>query len=294
MDFLKVRTAGYALTAVLHTIGLYLICKIKISPCNQRLLITNLAAIEMVGSWYSVLTNSVMISRKWDMRWEHTHIFIAFVIYTAIRLAVLNVILDRFLDIFLNLKYPLYMTKKMISGILTIEWIVVVSAAVVFTLLVKFDIYPLTGFYYFLIYFHLSLDILITFVAMVTYTYFYLRVRSIMNTHTQDTTRNKQMLWRNFKIPLLMVASYILFNVTATVMRMVALQDMIQNNNEYTKLYIILTGLSGILDTLGWISDALIYIFLQKKIRRTLTSKLRKSSRSQQSVATEISLSART
>ena len=292
--WIKARMAAFTLTGVLHIVGLCLISKIKICQCNQRLLIINLAAIEMVGSWYSVLTDAVVIGRKWNMYWEQTHIFFVFTLYTVIRLAVLNIIMDRFLDIFLNLKYPLYITKKFISGVLTAQWITMISAAILFTLLVKFDIYPLHDFYYFLTYFHLSLDILITLVAMVTYTYFFFRVRSIMSTHTQGVSRNKQMLWKNFKVPLLMIASYILFNVTATVMKVVALQRLISRNYHFDELFVLLTGLSGILDTLGWISDGLIYIFLQKKIRGILTSKLGKSIRAQNSVVSEISLSTKT
>lgn len=294
MDFFKARMAGYTLTGILHGVGLYLVSKTKIPPCNQRPLIMNLALIELVGSWYSVFTDVVVLCREWNVYWEHIHVFFVFVLYTVIRLAVLNIIIDRLLDIFFNLKYPLYVTKNTIFWILTVEWIVIASAAVVFTLLVIFNICPLHDFYYFLVYFHLSLDILITLVAMVTYIYFYFRVRSIMSTHQEVATRNKKMAWRNFRVPLFMVISYILFNVTATVLKVVALQEFIEQSKEYTKHYILLAGLSAILDTLGWISDALIYVFLQKKIRDVVTSHMQKLIRSNREPASEITLNTMT
>ena len=114
-------------------------------------------------------------------------------------------------------------------------------------------------------------DIMIISSAIVTYVHLYLRVRNINESTNSRGSTGVKTLFNNFGVPCLMVLTYILFNISATVMRVF---------REYDIPYV--------LDIIGFLSDSLIYVFLQKRMRHMLKKLLNMSNDKTASVELKI------
>ena len=256
---LEVFIALSALAGLLHIIGICLLFMVKTLPQNQKLLLMNLSAIEMVLNWLRVAKYSIVK----ETETMDTHFLDPFFIFMetlsvfSMRFAILHIIGDRFLEVYLNIKYPLYMNSKRNKQILAIMWLFSIIFAVTRLLLYLFhsDIRNNVKFYDTTI---LILDLLIFTSSMATYLYFYIMVRKI---HQQNTTRKSTL--KRFKVPFLVVLTFILFNITGTIMLTVASYCLFTEHVE-----LILLHSSIFLDIVGCISDACIYLFIQKEIRK--------------------------
>ena len=112
---------GYTITGAFHGFGLYLLYKVKTIPLNQKYLLLNLSAIEMILSWLYVV---YIIAGWFDTKLLSSVYFkIAIGVFlTCVRIGFLQIISDRFLEIYLNIKYPLYMRiKRLVSMIVSMQ-----------------------------------------------------------------------------------------------------------------------------------------------------------------------------
>ena len=135
--FSIVFIAGFGIVALLHSLGIYLLHEVKTNLFNQKVLVINLALSEFLFSLHQVFLHSVSISGYWNSTLTCIDIFMICLLYSVIRLIVLHIILDRFADIYLNVKYSLYMDSKKTKFIVTAGWIL--SAILAATLTVLFS-----------------------------------------------------------------------------------------------------------------------------------------------------------
>ena len=260
--FTAIYIAGFSSAGASHIIGIYLLFKVKNNIANQRVLTINLAFAEMLGSWYHVFDKV----RTKD--WDHVDAFFDTFIFPCIRWIVILIIIDRFLDIYLHIKYPVYITTRKLLATTFFVYGFSVIVALILTLLTHKDVISLEDQYKKLSFTILILDVAIIFIAVVTYIYLYSCVRRIL----QDSVAGKQTrerLWVKFMVPCLLVATHILFNATSSIIKTIFnVKTMSEKSqNLYVRIF-------GILDCLGWQSDAVIYIFLPKQIRTFLISSL--------------------
>ena len=105
----------------------------------------------------------------------------------------------------------------------------------------------------------LALDVSVTIFAIITYAYFFSRVKIIhrreSGTNVSATGRDI-LVMKKFKVPFLMVLTYILCNVSGTVCVVTI----------YYKSGIIGYLLYNILTISGFLTDAFIYVYLQKNV----------------------------
>ena len=99
--------------------------------------------------------------------------------------------------------------------------------------------------------------------AITTYLYFYIIVHRIHKKSGIERNRCKRrnVGFRRFRVPFLVLLTFILFNITCTILLTISSYSMITKD-----LKILLIDLGTIFEAIGHISDACIYIFLQRKV----------------------------
>ena len=241
-------------------VGIVLLYKSKGEELqNQRIITLNLAVAEMLYCLLNVINSFVyLLESSVPFAFSVTMHCIFAALFCIIRFAYLHIIVDRFLDIRLNIKYPLYMSSKKMKVIITSQWIFGFTITVTIMLLTFFNVSKQgtasTASFY--------LDIIILIVAVSNFIYLFVKVKSIANEDTrqgreQNRTRN---IWFRFKVPVLMILTFIVFNVSAGIWYYLD-PKVVEDEKNYAHT---------LLRIFGWSSDAVIYIFLQKRVRGML------------------------
>ena len=271
LGFIYTYIGGFSVTGLLHLLGLCLLLRAKDGLENQRIITINLAVTEMLNSFYQVVV-SVKLLTGLDRKWLYADMFLAGTLFTMNRMVMLHLILDRCLDIYLNLKYSFYFTKSRLKWISVSLWIFSGSIALTLALVVysgvdfaKIEL--IIGYTFF------AMDILITLCGILTYIYLFSKISQITECERRTSvTANNQRVkitQARFTIPCLMVATYICFNFTAAIMIMTA--DMLIGKMGLVKVLPIFE-IAHVLILLGLFSDCVVYIFLQRSIRSQLLS----------------------
>ena len=251
--------SGYGLTVVLHTIGLFLLYKARGNLPNQRLVTMNLAAAELLYCLWAIIKDTV------NPKSLPVVVFFDIFLYINIRSVIWHIIVDRFLDIWLNLKYDIYITKKVLTIIFFMQWAIGVTISMTFVLLFEFKIIlPSKGTRKLICFIYLSFDIFIIITAISTFTYIFMTVRSIKQKSIKRQNKSGVLdVWLKLKIPSLMVLTFIVFNVNSTIMKLI--YALYEKDN--------LVDPATFVDICGWLSDSIIYILLQRRIRILLRNR---------------------
>ena len=270
-DLALIYVVGYSIVSILHLVGLLLLYKANSNLPNQRLLLMNLASAEMLLCW-SMLTLFSIQFRAYNMLIvKCIDAFFNTLFFIEIRFTMLHIIFDRYIEIYTNIRYPLYMTNKKILLVLLTHWsISFLCATISFTLDVT-DVFerPLQ-FTFFLC---LVIDIVIFISSFSTYMYFFKKVRRIraMEVNVTDQQRESliNLLIEKFKVPCLIVLTYLIFNLTSTIMLTSA--QYVQSRKQAK----VLMAFSQVPILVGIISDLIIYVLANGNVRRFICSKVR-------------------
>ena len=275
--FEKMIVSGYTLVTTFHALGFFLLYKTKGELPNQRIITMNLALVEML---YCLSQISFIV-----FDWTNAHFFIRGIIYgqvflevfifCTIRLIILHLIIDRFLDVWLNLKYPVYINKKSLLITIAVLWFIGISLGLTLALYAHLDIKKLANCFRIIKVLHLALDITIIVTSLATHIYFFTKVKRItQGTSNQRRRRSSSSIniWFKLKIPSLMVLTFIFFNTTSTILKYIDYMYLASAKIKMT---------FNILDLCGWCSDAFIYILMQRRVRRLLFSMFRGVERNQ-------------
>ena len=268
-----VCSIGYLLGAILHFSGLFLLCKSKNDHPNQKILIINLAVVEMLYCLSMVINISVRLSRHVNTKILEiiSEEFLSTLFLLEIRLTMLHIIFDRFLEIFTNIKYSLYMNRKAILKIISMHWIISFVNAIISCILQHLP--RESGYKRLLFTFSmcLVLDVMILVSSITTYIYFYAIVRKIRGLEASSAGQPEEsrldLLRKKFKLPCYIVITYICFNLTSTIMLTLS---------RYGKNWYMLGDFSQLPLIIGVISDAFLYLFTNKSVRALLCSLCRK------------------
>ena len=267
-------TIGYSIVTLEHLVGLILLCNSTNHLPNQRLLAINIALVEMLFGCYSVTSFSAFMTDPYDKYWRLSDAFFGTLLTTEIKLTVLHMILDRCLEIYSNVKYPLYMSTKRMKTLLVALWIFSGIIASINTVLGLSLGHLIAGT--FLTVNLLLFDIVILIASIVTYVYFYSTVRKIKRLESiakgHPHHRTMSLINDKFRLPCYIVSTYILLNFTSMV---ILISTRYLHGKDSRK---ILVPISFMLSILGFISDGFIYVFANKNVRKLLTSRIRKRS----------------
>ena len=277
------RLSASLLASIFHLFGIILLCLINTEGSNQILLIANLAGTELL---YSLDTSVYWIIKMIDGGGSEALVtanwILALSLLMANKLMMFHLILDRFADIYLHLRYPMIFTKTRVIKILCGLWAFsLVYGTITATLAIWIDGFKdpekeeseiIQSFNYFT----LVIDATITIVALMTYLYFYSKVSSIVKKANREEKQRNQgtdrIHKRKFLVPFLMIATYLVFNVSSTIM--FTIRRQYSSLSEGTMTILNDVGWSSV--TVGYISDAVLYIFLQRSVRISIASYLRK------------------
>ena len=265
--------AGYGVAVVIHLLGLLLMSRVKFKPLNQRILIIHLAFVELLFNLYQLHVYIFWMKYRWDPDSTSGLVdrFFFLFLATANKLIMIYLICDRLLDIHLHLRYPIYFTEQRVKNINIVIWLFSAMYALIMTVLIKVKIGG--GTLLLVCYlFYLGKDLVIVISALVTYGYLYMKVRhfrAIDNSHRNLEMKSKIRVSNRskFLLPCLIIATYLVFNITAIVMYLY-------------KTHLLQKGLAKSLVSeishwfwiFGHISDGVLYIFLQKDVKKKLIS----------------------
>ena len=256
----QLLASGFGLTAALHAVGLILLYKANDNDLpNQRWVTMNLATTEMIFCLWSIC-RYLWFFFAYKEYFKH-HLLIMFIdthLYTIIKFAILHIIIDRFLYIYMNIKYSVYVTKKVLIITNIMQWLV----SIILNMTLTLNKASLVSCYA-----YLFVDIIIIITTVASFMYILLKIRNINKTVSSRKRKDGLLkIWLKLKIPTLMVLSYISFNGSSTVMKV------------YYATYkaFDLVVPATIIDLCGYLSDVLCYIFLQKRIRSLLVPRKNK------------------
>ena len=158
---------------ILHAFGLYLLVTVpslNIKP-NQMLLIMNLSVIEILlvfCSWIESLLRIIL---------PHVTGFVYVDIVKAtgvcfVYLATMTLItIDRFLEVYLNIRYSLYWSRKKMIMFITAIWILGSLATILIT--VAYHFYSIDYLKYCFIYFYPITEAIFLILSLLTYAYIF-------------------------------------------------------------------------------------------------------------------------
>ena len=264
--------AAYVFLLLLHIAGLILLFKARNDLPNQRLLTKNLAVAEISFCLSKIVTFSALLYHRsfWTSLLDN---FLSCFSVTVIRLSMLHIILDRFIEIYSNIKYPLLMTFKRFLILIATNWAVSVISATIITVLVAVTKSIALIFRVFLLLL-LILDITVLLSAITTYVNFYSKVLSIrrleVNSIGLPEESRLNLLRKKFKQPCYIVITYVCFNVTSTV-----LMQTYNSARDARKRWLLYISYQALL-IVGLTSDVLIYILANKNVYKLLCSFFRK------------------
>ena len=175
----------------------------------------------------------------------------------------------------MNIKYPLIMTRKKMIILLVAHWhLSTFWAMIQFALEIWKGYETARSFYFFTC---LILDIIILISFVVTYSYFYLRVkkiRSLSNNEKQPSTANRnKFLLKKFKIPCYIMLTYICFNIVSTIL--MTCSGLVKNET-LSKMFL---DSADIPIVAGFTSDATIYILANKNVQKLICNALKRENR---------------
>ena len=265
--------AGYSLVILVHLFGLLLMRRVKFQPTNQRILIMHLAFAELTYNLYQLLVYIFHMMGRCDKpsSCNYANAFFFFFLGTTNKFIMIFLVIDRLLDILLHLRYPLYFTEQRVKNVLRAIWLFCGTYATIMVVLIRFNIKgdPLAWVYYT---FYVGSDILIFICALITYSFLYIKARrfcAIDNSHriAGGSSNIKVSNKAKFLLPCLIIATYLVFNITANVM---FLYKHFVMKNGYAKS--IVSEISHWFWIFGHLSDGVVYIFLQKDVKKKLIS----------------------
>ena len=276
--------------------------KVKSDLPNQTVILTSLALSELLFSISKAVFELLKLEytgwRYWEANDIRSILYFCFLTVSRIanRLAMLYVICDRYLAILMHLRYEIFFPKTRVLKIVTLLWLVstlYTAALVILTFIKKY--LTSESAWNNMVYTGLTLDAIIVVLSIGTYVYFYIKVRAAVKSDaekprakqkrpesecdktTKSTTEapkisptlNGRSYKRKFLLPFLVVITYILFNISS----MIAFQVRSINGRSEPHDR-VLAQVGSVLMLVGYINDAVLYIFVQKNIRHFVFSLL--------------------
>ena len=267
------RVAGYCLVALLHGIGFFLLYHAKIEQENQKMILLNFALCELAISIFKIFSlpfnsntdRTCYIGNNSNSVTEYVAKGVIISLLAVYQLSLIHQTMDRFLDVCLHMRYNAIVTKKRTVYLLSSYWVVGILLGVTEILLGVY-VFPFFTIWKIATSTWIAAGVLITLNAIVTYSYFLCKVRKVHKKQASFHTQRYQHRGAlhsslgKFKVPFLMVLTYILLNFLSAILATVG-HNICSDSMYYTAEMIFVGGL---------VCDSFIYVFLQKEVRQIL------------------------
>ena len=281
----------YLVPITLHLIGLYLLHATRWAHSNkiQRLYLVNLSIAEIVRGVLKFLYPMILI---WTGDSRNGAAFYLWMIQTSggflwYILVMVQLTVDRFLEVYLNLRYQIYCTEERTKIGLIVSAALSTIIAIIMCCRLDVDDFDVTH-YILSLYFWPATEITFLLVASFTYTYLFIKIRAnrqkvkrLLQQFPRERTptqaelnrgRNLQKIKKHFYLPSFLILSFILFWIVPD---MTEFFLMLCNKPvpSMTSLYV------NISYSLAMTIDALIYVFASAPVRNHLVKQLSKTCR---------------
>jgi hypothetical protein len=291
-------------TIILHGIGLYILRCLDIDGRSdvQQTYIFNLSAMEVFTTFcFLVLTGLHLTMSLTDHHLEDVKIHNGIILFTFCSLVLymnmLYIVIDKALEVFWNIKYPVYWSMNKAKYLEMITWSIglfMCIGVIIAVHVVKYE-YRIP----FTMYFRPALDIVFVITVIVCYGYIFYKYKQSRVIPTQarceaaiDTSppnqqsvftisrtpraisTNQQSLFTIFRnsrffISICLVSTFLLFIVIPDILQFLI---TVEHEENQTKIIRVTTT---IIYTISFASDACIYVFLNVQVKRLLYRKLR-------------------
>jgi len=272
-----VETFLYLIPVILHVIGLYLLYATRRTYFNhtQRLYLIALSTTELFMGTMKIVQRVCYIAGAERVGFYFWMVQTSggFLFYT---LTMILMTFDRFLEVFLNLRYSLICTKRRTGFTLLVTLLLSIIFAA--STCGSYSDYNTTHSVM-VLYFWPTTEITFIIVAVFTYSYLFAKIRTNryqlkqlvkqlprMRSETDKAVnrrRNLQYIKKRFYLPSLLIATFVLFWFFPDLVEFFFLLRGID-----------VTSLESLVINLGYVlamaTDALIYVFLSAPVRRHL------------------------
>lgn len=240
---------------------------------NQINIITVLCIYELVGGLLAILydavernvTSKIIASKLLDVIMCLTDIFIALNYYFIMVLLTV----DRFLAIYLNIKYQFYLPPKKIIRLITIVSMTLLALAITAAVLIAFN--KINRLYHWNMLYVLYVVMDISYIVLVISVYVYI-FRVFKRQKKLQTNRTSAADSFKLLIPSLLIITFILFSI---------IPDLFLTGAYYQIYYVshIMHKIPFVFFRIGHIADPLIYIlgfnFKRDSLKRRKSSQLK-------------------
>lgn len=271
--YFTVFTILSALVLLLHSLALVLLFKIKVQNVNgsQKYLLTSLCLVELCLGANSILF-STFKSLEMVTVLEIVEIFDLIPLYLLYLLIMIFITLDRLFEFRLNIKYSFYWSPKKtfyaqttVFSILILVFVCLIILKVFFT---SFDFVKIIMIY-------VLPQFGIIFMILAIYTYYLIFKKLKRNRRTSRKIKQNIMMQnlriqnetstKGFRVfvPSLIIATFILFSI-------IPYATMLIYYYVFNEQHQLLLKFILIMFPLGWLADAVIYIFTLRQIRRKI------------------------
>ena len=262
-DFQMFSVFLYIFSAMLQIAGIYVLYHTKVLRAIQRMILINISLCHLGFSVYIIFELSyTMINGEEPRKFTDCFSYVRFTIYP---LLILYLSIDRMLEIYLHLKYPIYVTKKCSYFIVKVLWIVSLTTGGIIGIVIHYHFTDKKLSHY--LFPIISFSVLFT--VIFTYIYIYKKWKTLHRNAALGKTqyRHRKSI---FLVPFLVVFTFI--SCEGFAFAMVIVEVTIKSSG-YTEDFIhciIFTLLA-----VEGICDAFVYIFLQKHVRNKLCLKIK-------------------
>lgn len=265
MTFELVLAVGQSIFSLIsisfHIVGLILLRQTTSSQVNQKIYLIHLSIIEII---FLTSHNAPLYLKIVHPNETIAYYYVGLSIIVGIALPWYNLLIaitvDRFLQVYLNIKYELYITQKITKGIIFCCWLFGITLwLILFLLKYLKDVDSIVIVHTFILQaYHSSVIV----VFLLTYGYIYYRIKKMNNSDT--SINDTQNVKTNF-IPFWIVISFIFFIlVPETIHFFVSLKDR-EGGYSHGRLDMFIAAM--MLFDVGCLVDALLYILLNRFIR---------------------------
>ena len=170
----RVFAAIYTVPVILHTVGLYMLFTTRITrlASNQKIYLINISASELSICFLKIAHRLLSLN---DQPWlafklwtiQTSGCFMAYILFMIL----LSV--DRFLEVYLNIKYQLYITSRTARISVISAWTVSLTFSLILVLQNSTDLVRRIV----IVYFWPSSELTFLFIAIIVYTYLFVKIR---------------------------------------------------------------------------------------------------------------------
>ena len=259
-------------TALLHATGLVLITRAKDRNINgnQKYLIIALSLTEL-----AFVTSSIIFESIFHASGSKTEkVGLCFLLYNSIAVGIIYycvmfaITSDRFLELRLNIKYHLYWNKNrtkntllFVSFIVNIAWLVFLLIILSYeqsTLVSNLEYKINQNFYTYLL---PVINTIFVIFATIVYSYIFWKLRDNRRkeealrkqVRRNETTTNNILRINKYRVPFWIILTFVLFSIVPNILQLILF--------DYPVLHEYIHSASYVLYRIGYIADAIIYIF---------------------------------